>query len=249
MSFADKAVKVILEQLKKEGIEFVVNPEKCNTGKYKELHENFTQHDENIDFLKEDPLDKKTVPEIIDSFRTYYLLTGKAQSDMIVAEPVKEYSIGVLRESAFPGSNLGNYNQEFYRSIESNKKIIETLDKALLDYLSTPEKKVCDFIIKKQNKLHLKASEVYNPVYMTKQTYSRVISNQTQPNFNTCIQFAFALQLNIKETNELLQLAGNAFRDSSPNHRVIKYYIEHKKYSMYELNKCLDALGLDIIGG
>ncbi len=256
MSFADKAFKAILKQFKEEGHEFKLDPEKCNKGRYIELDKQFSQLNDNSVYWYENPLDKETVPEIISSLKKYYLATGDSLSGTILAaEPKTEYDTGVLRQPPLPdfGHIQMRYEPPSYTEKEKpiEKKddlVIEALDVALIDYLKAPGKTVCDFIIKKQNELKLKASEVYNPVYMSKQTYSKVISNQSKhPSFDTCIQFAFALKLNIQETTELLRLAGNAFSDTK-YHRIVKFFIEKKEYNMYELNKCLNLFGLDLIG-
>ena len=126
--------------------------------------------------------------------------------------------------------------------------IIERFDKALQDYLKAPEKTVSDFVIQKQNELNLKAPEVYKPVFMTKQNYSKIISNYTKhPKFEACIQLAFGLKLNLEDTTELLRRAGNAFSDDIYD-RLIMYFIEHQRYNMDELNECLYKLREKPIG-
>ena len=272
MSFADRAYKTILKQYKKEGKELKLYPESCNTGFYKNLDEKFAQFDGNLVIWADNPLEKKTVPEIIDSLKKYYLSTGDSLSGPIVSEPPVEYKKEndfVLRQSTPPGyrkheeilteeshplikldiSNL-QFQRAFRRPEEktTHDKVIDELEKALKDYYENPGNTVSDFLIKKIRESNLKASEIYNPVYMSKQNYSKIISNQTKnPQFEACIQFAFGLKLNLEDTTELLRLAGNAFSDS-PYHRIVKLFIEKKKYDMYELNKCLDKFGLEPIG-
>ncbi len=268
MSFANRAYKAILKQYKKEGKEIKLFPERCNTGLYKKLDEKFAQFDGNIIFWPENPLDKNTVPEIIDSMKKYYLLTKESLSGMVVADPIKDtYGINdadVLREPHLPDFLRESFSSEkteirqdkaaekepHYNVIDEkpHDKVIDELEKALEDYYRNPGNTVSNFLVKKIRESNIKPSDIYNSVYMSKQNYSKIISNQTKnPHFEACIQFAFGLKLNLEDTTELLRLAGNAFSDA-PYHRIVKYFIEKQKYNMFELNKCLDKFGIDPIG-
>ena len=83
---------------------------------------------------------------------------------------------------------------------------------------------------------------------MSRQVYSKLISNQTKnPGFETCIQLAFGLKLNIEDTTELLRLAGHALSDNH-YHKIVKYFIEKENYDIDELNKCLYMCNLKPIG-
>ena len=241
MSFANRAYKAILKQYKKEGKEIKLFPERCNTGLYTKLDEEFAQFDGNIIFWPENPLDKNTVPEIIDSMKKYYLLTKESLSGMVVADPIKDTY----------GINYANVLREPHYNVIDEKphdKVIDELEKALEDYYRNPGNTVSEFLVKKIRESNIKPSDIYNSVYMSKQNYSKIISNQTKnPHFEACIQFAFGLKLNLEDTTELLRLAGNAFSDA-PYHRIVKYFIEKQKYNMFELNKCLDKFGIDPIG-
>ena len=257
MSFANRAYKAILKQYKKEGKELKLNPERCNTGLYKKLDEEYAQLDGNITFWSDNPLAKRTVPEIIAALEEYYRITGDSITGLEVAEPVVEYQNDfVLRESLPPflRDDAGNFQfQE--RKKESEKplekphdKVIDELEKALKDYYENKGNTVCDFLVKKIDESKLKPSEIYTPVYMTRQNYAKITTNKTKhPKFEACIQFAFGLKLNLEDTTELLRLAGNAFSDAL-YHQIVKFFIENKQYNMYELNKCLDKFGFDPIG-
>lgn len=113
------------------------------------------------------------------------------------------------------------------------------LDKALEDYINKPGKTLSDFMSEKQIALNKAGSEIYKPVLMTRQTYSKLLSNQTkEPSFETCVQLIFGYELNLEEANEMLRLVGKAFSDSD-YHRTVKFFIENKNYDFDELNKKL----------
>ena len=65
MSFVDKAYEEVLEQLKKEGTEFIFCGELCDTDNNKII--------EQEDFcFPEEILEQNSIPEIINAFKKYY---------------------------------------------------------------------------------------------------------------------------------------------------------------------------------
>lgn len=182
---------------------------------------------------------KETVQEIIE-----------ALSAEIAASPIYNFiDPGMLQvaelEASYGKNKLEKYKEQAIKKLDAEKK---KLDKALLDYLNQPEERLCDFIVKKQNELNRYGSEIYKPVLMTKQTYSKLISNQTkEPSFETCVQLMFTFESDIKEANKILRLAGRAFSDSE-YHRTVKYFIENKEYSIDVLNETLLKLNYEVIG-
>ncbi len=270
MSFADRAYKAVLKQLKKEGKEFIFC-EDFNTEEYKSVAAEYEMLEQEELSFPEEILEQNSVPDIINAFKKYYI--GNYESPIgpdisFVAEPQSYYGRSFLQEATpfdDPEDDLEDidefdeeYNKDYpgcalaipseLSEKKSKEEILKDLDQALRDYLTAPEKTVSDFVIQKKNELNLKPAEIYKPVFMTKQNYSKIISNYTKhPKFEACIQLAFGLKLNLDDTTELLRRAGNAFSDDVSD-RVIKYFIENRRYDMFELNKCLDKIGEKPIG-
>ena len=67
------------------------------------------------------------------------------------------------------------------------------------------------------------------------------------PRKYTIIRFALALQLDLQETNDLLNAAGFALSRSLIVDLVILYCIEHNMRSVWEVNNLLESYGLKII--
>lgn len=182
--------------------------------------------------INDEVFSKSTVPEIIAALKEELI------SRLAVAETEQPYSM--KEEFATPSEN-------------TKKKIsraIKQLDKDLQDYLSQPGEKLCDFMVKKMNELKLnkKASKIYEPVMMKRDTFSKLIRNHTkEPTFETCVQMIFGFKLNIDEANEFLRIAGRSFNDSD-YHRTVKFFVEQKDYEFDKLNKTLWNLGLKTIG-
>lgn len=267
MSFADKAYKEVLKQLKKEGKEFIFC-EDCNTEEYKSVAADYEMMEQENSSFPEEILEQKSVPDIINAFKKYYIenyYNLENTFNLLAAEENHIYGFrDDLEETDVFDDEKEEEEEEYdpfllygacaeldpsYLSERKTKEeIIERFDKALQDYLKAPEKTVSDFVIQKKNELNLKPAEIYKPVFMTKQNYSKIISNYTKhPKFEACIQLAFGLKLNLDDTTELLRRAGNAFSDDVPD-RVIKYFIENRRYDMFELNKCLYKIGEKPIG-
>ena len=189
--------------------------------------------------IEDEVFRKKTVQEIIEA------LNAK-----LANSPIYNFSDPMMLEVADPEASYGKskvekYKEQAIKKLDAEKK---KLDKALLDYLNQPEERLCDFMVKKQNELNRYGSEMYKPVLMTKQTYSKLISNQiANPSFESCVQLMFTYKSDMDEAIKILRLVGKAFSDSE-YHRTVRYFIENKEYSIDVLNETLMKLNLKVIG-
>ena len=189
--------------------------------------------------IEDEVFRKETVQEIIEA------LNAK-----LANSPIYNFSDPMMLEVAdleasYGKSRVEKYKEQAIKKLDAEKK---KLDKALLDYLNQPEERLCDFMVKKQNELNRYGSEMYKPVLMTKQTYSKLISNQiANPSFESCVQLMFTYKSDMDEANKILRLVGKAFSDSE-YHRTVKYFIENKEYSIDVLNETLLKLNLKVIG-
>ena len=189
--------------------------------------------------IEDEVFRKETVQEIIEA------LNAK-----LANSPIYNFSDPMMLEVAdleasYGKSKVEKYKEQAIKRLDAEKK---KLDKALLDYLNQPEERLCDFMVKKQNELNRYGSEMYKPVLMTKQTYSKLISNQiANPSFESCVQLMFTYKSDMDEANKILRLVGKAFSDSE-YHRTVRYFIENKEYSIDVLNETLMKLNLKVIG-
>ncbi len=189
--------------------------------------------------IEDEVFRKETVQEIIEA------LNAK-----LANSPIYNFSDPMMLEVAdleasYGKSKVEKYKEQAIKKLDAEKK---KLDKALLDYLNQPEERLCDFMVKKQNELNRYGSEMYKPVLMTKQTYSKLISNQiANPSFESCVQLMFTYKSDMDEANKILRLVGKAFSDSE-YHRTVRYFIEKKEYSIDVLNETLMKLNLKVIG-
>lgn len=189
--------------------------------------------------IEDEVFNKKTVQEIIEA------LNAKLSNSPIYNFTVPDMLEVADLEASYGKSKVEKYKDQAIKKLDVEKK---KLDKALLDYLKQPKERLCDFMVKKQQELHRHGSEMYKPVLMRKQTYSKLISNQIEnPSFESCVQLMFTYKSDIEEANKILRLAGKAFSDSE-YHRTVKYFIENKEYSIDFLNETLMKLNYKVIG-
>ena len=93
-----------------------------------------------------------------------------------------------------------------------------------------------------------KDSEVYKRAEISKQLFSKILSNRDyKPTKDTAIQLAIGLQLDLAQTQKLLEKAGYALTRSSKADLVVQYYIERKIYSVSFINEALSDCGLPLL--
>lgn len=88
-------------------------------------------------------------------------------------------------------------------------------------------------------------SEVYKRAGIDRRHFSKIRSD---PDYcigkNSAIALALALELDKKQTDELLSAAGYTLSDSDIFDLVIQFCIERKIYNIYDVNQALDYFSL-----
>ena len=101
-------------------------------------------------------------------------------------------------------------------------------------------------LIKKKG---LKNSAVYKKANISKQHFSKLINDpNAKPSKQTAIALALALELDLDGTKDLIGRAGYALTNSSTFDLIIRYFIEHKKYNVIEINIALYEFDQSLLG-
>lgn len=87
------------------------------------------------------------------------------------------------------------------------------------------------------------ASDLYNKANISRQLWSSIISEKSNPSLNVCIKIVFTLKLTNAECKMLLKKAGYTLASSSKYSLIIRYAIESKIYDIYKLNELLEEYG------
>ena len=106
------------------------------------------------------------------------------------------------------------------------------------------------YYINKKGKTH---PQVYNAAGITPDCFHKIISGKTKiPGRTNIISLAFALELNLEETQDLLSRAGYYFPVPTIKEDIIfQYYLEDKDmpHTIDEVNEALCHFGFSAIGG
>lgn len=93
-------------------------------------------------------------------------------------------------------------------------------------------------------------AQTYKKANVDRKLFSKIrINEHYSPSKKTVFCFAIALELSLEETKELLERAGFAFSNCSKFDVVIAYFIEKRKYDIFEINEMLFQYDLPVLGG
>lgn len=69
-----------------------------------------------------------------------------------------------------------------------------------------------------------------------------------KPSKTTAVAFAFALELSLPEAKRLVELAGYSLTRNNKFDIIVRYFLEQKKYDIFEVNQVLFAFDQKILG-
>lgn len=119
---------------------------------------------------------------------------------------------------------------------------------SLEEVLKQHEKTFSEYLLDLLKERDGKDSEVYKRAEVSKQLFSKILNDPDyQPTKSTVVQLALGLQLDLPQTQKLLEKAGYALTRSSKTDLVVQYYIERKIYSVTFINEALYDCGLPLL--
>ena len=107
--------------------------------------------------------------------------------------------------------------------------------------IADKEPSFCDNLFNIIDEKSIKDSTVYKKADIDRRLFSKIRSDSDyHPAKNTAIRLCLALELNIAETERLLESAGYCLSLSSTTDLVIRYCIEHKIFNIISVNEAID---------
>lgn len=140
-----------------------------------------------------------------------------------------EYGTSKLRRFDYEEMLLRESSYEITSKMSNLDGMLENLDKGFSETLL--------YLIDRTGK---KDSEIYKKANVDRKLFSKIRNNADyRPSKATAIAFAIALELSMDETDDLLARAGIALSQSNKFDVIVRYFIENKKYDIFELNSVL----------
>ncbi len=96
---------------------------------------------------------------------------------------------------------------------------------------------------------NLKDSAVYKRANMSRQLFAKLRKDDHyQPTKRTALALAFALKLNLDDTNALLSRAGYTLSHSSKFDVIVEYFLVNNIHDLFQVNEALYAYDQPLLG-
>ena len=123
---------------------------------------------------------------------------------------------------------------------------METLEEFIKNHQTNSEKtsSFIEYLYSLMNKYGFdNSSDLYKKANISRQLWSSIISEKSNPSLNVCLKIAFALKATNHECKYLLKKAGYTLASSNKFALIIRYAIENKIYDINDVNNLLENNG------
>ncbi len=121
--------------------------------------------------------------------------------------------------------------------------------KSLADMLKEMDKSFSELLFYYIDLKGISDVQCYKKANVDKKTFSKIkCKKDYKPSKQTALSFAIALELNLEETERLLQTVGMSLSNSNKFDVIVKYFIINGRYNIFEINETLFEFDQMLLG-
>ncbi len=180
-----------------------------------------------------------------NEMQVYLVVFGKQSFELSeklfksVSSYIDENYVSDKMSLEYGKSKVRRFDYEKMLLSESSYEITSKMQK-LDGMLNNLDKGFSETLLDLIDRTGKKDSEIYKRANVDRKLFSKIRNNVNyKPSKATALAFAIALELDLDETSDLLSRAGYALSQSSKFDVIVKYFIENKKYDIFEINSAL----------
>lgn len=173
----------------------------------------------------------------------------------LVIEDKKIFGVGSKLFSdieKYVNNHYVEMRNSYYKKTEENYSTTQRnniKNKSLEELMKKSEETFSQMLLRIIQEKGLTDVQAYRKANVDRKLFSKIRGNPLyKPSKRTIFCFAIALELTMSEAEELLRKAGFAFSNCFKDDVIVSYFIENRKYDIYEINDILFQYDLPLLG-